>query len=176
MKSRTLRQRGFTLIELLIVMMILSILTVVVTGTFSSSMRRGRDTRRKDDLRALSQALEAYYSDHVNSSGVNVYPTGTNGYIMGCGGTINNPGQCNWGGQFKDANNTLYMVLIPKDPLATQKYYYVSSGDSYKLYAMIENTLDQGDGVNQTGYTNTNCSAGAAKDCTYGIASTNTTP
>lgn len=160
--------RGFTLIELLVVMAILSILAVIVTGTFTSSMRRGRDSRRKDDLRSISSALETYFNDK------GAYPTGVNGVMTGCDALDAQP--CNWGGQFKDNKGTLYMVLIPKDPLETQKYYYVSGGASYKLYAKLENTLDQGDGVSQAGYSGTSCNFGSTILCTYGIASTNTTP
>jgi len=160
---------GFTLIELLVVMAILSILAVIVTGTFASSMRRGRDSRRKDDMRSIANALEVYYNDKGQ------YPVGVGGVMQGCDTGDSQP--CNWGGQFTDNKGTLYMVLIPKDPLETQKYYYVSaSGTSYQLYAKLENTLDEGDGVDQDGYTTTNCGNGSTVYCTYGIASANTTP
>ena len=39
--------RGFTLMELLIVMVLLGILVSLGMGSFASSIRRGRDSRRK---------------------------------------------------------------------------------------------------------------------------------
>lgn len=156
--------------ELLIVMVILSILVAIATGTYATSSKRGRDNRRKNDLRSIATALEAYYSDK------GTYPTGTNGVIMGCG--AGDSGACAWGDPngFKDQYGTLYMVLIPVDPIDSQTYYYVSSGTNYKLYAKLENTRDAGDGVDQDGYTGTDCSIDNTVLCTYGIASANTTP
>lgn len=164
--ERYMKQKGFTLIELMVVMVILSILAVIVTGTFASSSRRGRDSRRKSDLRAIASALEAYYNDK------GVYPTGVGGVMYGCG----NAAACTWGTSvFKDQNNTLYMNMLPSDP-SIYTYYYVSSGTSYKLYAKMENTMDDGKGVSQSGYSGTNCGISGAVLCTYGISSTNTTP
>lgn len=160
-------KKGFTLIELMVVMVILSILAVIVTGTFASSSRRGRDTRRKNDLRAISGALEAYYNDKGK------YPTGVSGVMYGCGDAQ----VCTFGSSvFKDSNNTLYMTLLPTDPSIYTYYYVSASGASYQLYAKIENTLDMGTGVKQSGYSGTNCGNSGTVMCTYGISSSNTTP
>lgn len=169
--KRIMRQKGFTLMELLIVMVILSILVAIATGAYASSTRRGRDNRRKNDLRSLSTALETYFSDKGR------YPTGTGGVIMGCG--AGDTGACPWGDTtngFKDQYGTLYMVLMPEDPVSTQTYYYVSAGTSYQIYAKLENDNDAGDGVDQAGYAGTNCSQVSIVECTYGIASSNTKP
>lgn len=161
-------KKGFTLMELLIVMVILSILVAIASGTYASSTKRGRDNRRKNDVRNMSTALEAYYSDK------GAYPNGANGVMMGCG--VGDSQVCSWGGQFKDQYNTLYMVLIPDDPIVSQTYYYISTGTSYKLYAKLENVRDEGNGVQQDGYSGTDCSDDSAVLCTYGISSQNTTP
>lgn len=162
-------RNGFTLMELLIVMVILSILVAIATGTYASSTKRGRDNRRKNDLRSIATALEAYYSDKGK------YPTGVGGVMMGCG--AGDATACSWGGAFRDQYSTLYMVLIPADPVTSQKYYYVSSnGSDYKLYVKLENTRDAGDGVSQTGYAGTNCSQSGTVLCTYGLTSANTSP
>jgi type II secretory pathway pseudopilin PulG len=157
--------------ELLIVMVILSILVAIATGTYASSSRRGRDNRRKNDLRSTATALEAYYGDKGR------YPTGTGGVIMGCGS--GDTSACEWGDTtngFKDQYGTLYMVLMPSDPLTSQTYYYVSSGTGYQLYAKLENANDAGDGVNQSGYSGTNCNKEGTILCNYGIASSNLKP
>ncbi len=168
------KSHGFTLMELMIVMVLLAILVSIAMGNFVSSSKRGRDSRRKNDLQSLSSALEAYYNDKGK------YPTGVNGVMVGCGTLDAQP--CAWGGEFKDKNNTLYMVLIPSDPSSSQTYYYTSNSVSYMVYAKLENTRDAGNGVDQDGYTDkftsgaTNCSKDSAVVCTYGIASQNSTP
>ncbi len=155
--------------ELLVVMVILSVLVALATGTYGTTSRRGRDNRRKNDLRNLATALEVYYGDKAR------YPSNNaNGEMVGCG--TNDLEVCTWGGEFKDTNNTLYMVLIPDDPVTNQKYYYIGTANTYKLYARLENTYDQGDGVSQSGYASTDCSDDAVALCTYGISSSNTTP
>ena len=63
-------KKGFTLIELLIVIVILGILAAFISGNFFSSLKKGRDVRRKADLSSVKKALEMYYEDHL------VYPDG----------------------------------------------------------------------------------------------------
>jgi general secretion pathway protein G len=160
---------GFTLMELLIVIVLLGILVALGTGSYASSTRRGRDNRRKNDLRNIATALEAYFSDKGR------YPSNnSNGEMVGCGSGDN--AVCSWGGQFADQYNTLYMILIPDDPADQYRYYYVGTDTTYKLYAKLENTLDEGNGVDQDGYAGTNCAEDGNTICTYGIASLNTTP
>lgn len=161
-------QSGFTLMELMIVMVILSILAAIVMGNYATSTKRGRDNRRKSDLRNIMTALETYYNDKGS------YPLGVNGVMTGCSTGDSQP--CNWGGQFTDTKGTLYMVEIPQDPIETQQYYFVSDGQAYKIYAKLENAQDTGTGVKQDGYIGTNCSQTSTVLCTYGISSPDTTP
>src|SRR3989344_7465568 len=104
--------RGFTLIEILIAIAILATLTSVFLGNFISSLSRGRDSKRKQDLRNVAQGLELYYNDFQ------AYPT-----------ALPNPGA-----SFAHPSDStvVYMRAIPGDPISAKKYCYTSAGSDYK--------------------------------------------
>ena len=114
---------GFTLIELLVVIMILGILAVLISGNFFTSLKKGRDARRKADLEQTQRALEMYYEDK------RAYPTQAagNGFVFNS--------------EFSDSGK-IYMKKVPNDPVSGKDYKYVydSTNDGYKLYACLENT------------------------------------
>lgn len=58
------KSRGFTLIELLVVMVIIVILATFSTIMFSNAKMKARDSRRKQDMKALQAALILYSGDH----------------------------------------------------------------------------------------------------------------
>ncbi len=160
---------GFTLMELMIVMVIMGILILVGLTSFMSSSQKGRDNRRKSDLRQIATALEAYYSDKSQ------YPNDNgSGKMMGCG--VGATALCNWGDIFSNTtNNTIYMIKLPADPSSTLQYYYVKRGNGYSLYAKLENAQDLLNLI--TPAVSTNCaSSGTAVQCNWGISSSNVTP
>lgn len=159
------RQKGFTLMELLVVIVILGILVTLGGASFKGSQIKGRDGRRKADLRNINVALEQYYTDK------GTYPADNgSGRITACGaqGTT----VCEWGSSFIDQNSEVYMLRLPDDPIVAFQYYYDagSQNKSYQLYAHLENTEDP------ELITPTNVSANCGGDCNYGVASSATVP
>lgn len=65
------KRKGFTLIELLIVITILSILAVVGSANYITSLKRARDSKKIGDIEIIKGALINYYAN--NSS----YPATT---------------------------------------------------------------------------------------------------
>ena len=64
-------KKAFTLIELLIVISIIGILLSITSFSYLTAQKKGRDSRRRQDLKAIQTALEQYYTEN------GVYPTGT---------------------------------------------------------------------------------------------------
>jgi len=133
--------RGFTLIELLVVIVILGILATIGLTFFTSSQMRGRDSKRKSDLKQISAALEIYYSDYA------AYPISKEGMIIGCPSGVGG-GACGWGvSEFTDGK-TSYMRIVPADPSGGQTYFYRTltvnsvANQGFQLYARLENPQD----------------------------------
>lgn len=158
-------KKSFTLIELLVVIVILGILASLLAGNFFTSLKKGRDARRKADLEQIQRALEIYYEDK------RAYPTQAPG-----AGFV-------FGGEFSDQNNgKVYMKRVSSDPIGQFSYKYESdsSGIYYKLYACLENDQQilpyTSNPVNFT--CNSQCKDGGNSNitCIWGVSSPNTTP
>ena len=65
-------RKAFTLIELMVVISIIGILVSISVFSYLTAQKKGRDSRRRQDLKAIQTALEQYYAEHQ------VYPTGNN--------------------------------------------------------------------------------------------------
>lgn len=60
-------QKGFTLLELLVVISIIGILIVLAAASYSVAQQRGRDARRRGDLKSMQNAFEQYYASNSSS-------------------------------------------------------------------------------------------------------------
>ena len=151
-------KKGFTFLELMLVIAILGILSTLIMGNFITSLKKGRDARRKIDIEQIQKSLEMYYEDKRE------YPP-----TLSFGGNH----------QIIDSvSRKVYMQKVPDDPTTTKHYFYsTTADDKYTLYSCLENDQDQGAGVKQDGYGGTdcgNCRTGPnASLCRFGVSSGN---
>jgi len=133
-------RRGFTLIELLVVITIIAILISAVSASFTNAQMKGRDGKRKSDLKSVQQALEVYLQTY------GTYPTSSSGVITCSGGSAGS-GSNSWGSVFQCPPSTglVFIQQLPKDPAyqTAQGYYYDRPSQfTYILSAKLENAND----------------------------------
>lgn len=63
------RQSGFSLLELLVVISIIGILIAISVVGFTAAQKRGRDARRRGDMKAWQDALEQTYAENTDYRG-----------------------------------------------------------------------------------------------------------
>lgn len=133
-----IRKNGFTLIELLVVISIIAILSSAAMVSFSVAQTKGRDGKRKADLKGIQQALEQYYQTNGK------YPD-TNGGKIQC--NTADTTTLDWGRAFICSGIT-YMAPLPEDPAfdpsTNTDYYYtpLATNQNYMISAKIENSND----------------------------------
>lgn len=126
MRISSTKQSGLSLQELLIVIAIIAILAGILIVNFFSSIKKGRDSRRKADLSQIQRSLELYYEDNKH------YPIA----LYSAEGRLCSDNGC---------DEQIYMKYVPKDPVSDTPYCYETdaNGSYYKVYAALENNSDQ---------------------------------
>lgn len=118
----TKRLKGLTLTELLIVLALIAFLILIAISLARRHILKGRDARRKGDVKTIQIAVEEYEKDK------DCYPSPQ---LVTC-----EPGD----------GLSPYLGTIPCDPATKQSYYYdVENPDCpqwYRIYAKLENESD----------------------------------
>ena len=71
-----MKRRGFTILEIIITITIMSVLMLLSTVAFNSTMVSSRDSKRKEDVTTLALQIESYYnSGNDNDSTIGQYPS-----------------------------------------------------------------------------------------------------
>jgi len=120
------RNRGFTLIELLTVIMIISLLVAVVIVALNKSRVRARDTKRKQDIQQVANALQLYYQDN------RAYPPSASTVFEDFTTSLDDLA----------SGTSTYLSSVPVDPYVsidpTFFYSYCSGGDTYAARGLLE--------------------------------------
>lgn len=116
------KQHGFTLIEIMVVVVILGILAALVVPKIMSRPDDARVTKVKQDIQAISAALELYRLDNF------VYPETDEGLEALVSKPASNPKNWKKGG---------YLATAPTDPWGNA-YLYLSPGShgEFDLYSL----------------------------------------
>lgn len=130
--------KAFTLIELLIVIAVIGILVAVILPNLIGMRERAQDTKKKNDLMQIKNALRMYYNDY------NAYPRSSSGAIC-CSAPLEVCSPCvgalTVGGQ-----------TYTKDLPTTFTYFYTQTngGDGFSLTVELENASDKDIATSQT--------------------------
>lgn len=113
-------KKGFTLLELLVVISIIGILIAMGTVSYTTAQKKGRDSRRKSDLKAIQNAMEECYSLTSSYPVIDI----SSATSITCGGETP-------------------MSSVPRDPKGGScSYHGTSTATSYTFWADLEQSAN----------------------------------
>lgn len=115
----------------MVVISIIGILSAIGLTSFDAAQKKARDTIRKNDLRELKKALQAYYQDNGS-------------YPIQSGWTSSEPGDLSpYSADYIPGLAPKYIAKLPRDPKGgdtplcgspwKRAYLYASDGNNYKV-------------------------------------------
>lgn len=112
--------KGFTLLEILVVISIIGILMALGAAAFSVAQRKGRDARRRGDMKSIQNGFEQYYA------------TSGSVYTDPCSDM---------------ATAAIFPGGLPVDPKPSETYLYPTcTTSSYCVCALLDNNTDGNSG------------------------------
>ena len=125
------QSKAFTLIELLVVVAVIGILIAVILPNLVGMRERAQDTKKKNDLVQIKNALRMYYNDY------NAYPRNTGSNEICC----DVPGACVTACR---SSLTVGGQTYTKDLPTTFTYSYTQTagGEGFLLRVELENASD----------------------------------
>jgi len=138
-------KKGFTLLELLVTISIIGLLLGIGAVSFSTAQKRGRDSRRQGDMKAIQKSLEQCYSLDTK------YPqTAAPDSSLDCAD-----------------GTTTTMNQVPSDPQSTGIYTYTVDTDPATVYCLCALLENLGTGNADTEGANGVCSWETTTDNNY---------
>jgi len=147
----SINNKGFTLVEVLVVVAIISILMTIMLPNFNTARLKGKDAKRKANMKQIQAALEMYKADQSNK----LYPTNP-GVVTKTGTNVLSALSLNYLPQFP---------TDPADPLYQFYYYTTDGGITYTLCGYLEYEADSEINSLCSGVPANSCVA----NCNYGL-------
>lgn len=130
------RFSGFTLVEIMVVVVILSVLAAIVVPKIMDRPDQAREAKVKQDIRALSSALDLYRLDNFS------YPSTDEGLES----LVKRPADLPAGAKWKSGG---YLKRLPKDPWGNS-YGYLQPGShgEFDIFSLGADNAVGGTGTN----------------------------
>lgn len=117
-----MKKNGFTLLEILVVVSIIGILIVLGAAAFSTAQQKGRDARRRGDMKSFQSVYEQFYSQGSTYAACATMDAGFAGGAS----------------------------AAPQDPKPTQSYSITCDTDSYCACATLDDVTAGNSGAGCT--------------------------
>lgn len=136
-----MRILGYKKTEFVWVLVVLCVIGLATYLNLQVSLRRGRDVQRKSDIKTIHDGLLSYFIDESS------FPQAFEGKIVACFGGVDDRGiaqaiPCDWSrdGLANIWSKAVYLLHLPTDPHHNDgaRYYYISNGRYFQLYAALE--------------------------------------